>query len=139
MKEVGIVHSLNKHNKAVVRFDRKLACEKCNMCFKPKDKMFVELYLDNTLSAKVDDKVEVEIPDNIVLTASFLVYMLPAIFLLVSLFLTRSLNDALSFSISIGAMILSYFFLSFIDKMMKKKKGYLPIMKSIIITEDQNE
>ena len=135
MIETGIVHAINKKNIATVRFDRKMACENCNMCLKPKDKMFVELDLENTLNAKVGDYVSVTIPDNIVLTASFLVYLVPAIVLLATLFLTRNLKDYISFSIAIVAMIISYIGISLVDKIMKKKKGLLPTMKAIINME----
>ena len=135
MIETGIIHKINKNNLATVRFDRKMACENCNMCLKPKDKMFVELDLDNALNAKVGDYVSVEIPNNIVLTASFLVYLVPVITLLAALFLTKGLKDYISFSIAIAAMILSYIGVSLADKIMKNKKGLVPTMKAIINME----
>ena len=64
MKEVGVVHK-TKGSFAVVRFERKTACENCNMCLKPREEMYVELRLKNKLNAKVGDIVEVESPNGV--------------------------------------------------------------------------
>ena len=85
MKEIGFVHKV-KGSTATVRFERKTACENCNMCLKPKEEMYVELKLKNTLNAKVGDKVEVTMGQRAVLTASFIVActsatILPACFI----------------------------------------------------------
>ncbi|MGI6213161.1 MAG: SoxR reducing system RseC family protein [Christensenellales bacterium] len=135
MKELGTV-TQNKKGESVVRFERKTACEKCNMCLKSKDEMFVELAVANTLDASVGDRVEVEIPDNTVLKASFIVYILPASALLIALALTQNMEDWASFSIAIAALAATYIGVIGLDRYLKKKKGFIPKMTAIYKKED---
>ena len=106
------------------------------MCLKSKDEMFVELAVANTLDASVGDRVEVEIPDNTVLKASFIVYILPASALLIALALTQNMEDWASFSIAIAALAATYIGVIGLDRYLKKKKGFIPKMTAIYKKED---
>ena len=133
MKEVGFVHKI-KGSTATVRFERKTACENCNMCLKPREEMYVELKLRNSLNAKVGDKVEVTMGQRAVLTASFIVYVAPLLVMAIVLGATFKLELWISLVASLGSLALSFIGVALIDKLIiKKNSDYLPVMSAIII------
>lgn len=138
MKEVGVVHKI-KGSMATIRFERKTACENCNMCLKPKEEMYVELKLKNSLNAKVGDKVEVTMGQRAVLTASFIVYMLPLLLMAIVIVCTYQLEVWVSLVASLGSMVIGFICVSLIDKLIiRKKADYLPLMSAIITEENTN-
>lgn len=138
MKEVGVVHKI-KGSMATIRFERKTACENCNMCLKPKEEMYVELKLKNSLNAKVGDKVEVTMGQRAVLTASFIVYMLPLLLMAIVIVCTYQLEVWVSLVASLGSMVIGFICVSLIDKLIiRKKVDYLPSMSEIITEENTN-
>lgn len=138
MKEVGFVHKI-KGSTATVRFERKTACENCNMCLKPREEMYVELKLRNSLNAKVGDKVEVTMGQRAVLTASFIVYVAPLLVMAIVLGATFKLELWISLVASLGSLALSFIGVALIDKLIiKKNSDYLPVMSAIII-ENEND
>ena len=138
MKEVGVVHKI-KGSMATIRFERKTACENCNMCLKPKEEMYVELKLKNSLNAKVGDKVEVTMGQRAVLTASFIVYMLPLLLMAIVIVCTYQLEVWVSLVASLGSMVVGFICVSLIDKLIiRKKADYLPLMSAIIAEENTN-
>ena len=138
MKEVGVVHKI-KGSMATIRFERKTACENCNMCLKPKEEMYVELKLKNSLNAKVGDKVEVTMGQRAVLTASFIVYMLPLLLMAIVIVCTYQLEVWVSLVASLGSMVVGFICVSLIDKLIiRKKADYLPSMSEIITEENTN-
>lgn len=137
MIEKGIVHKIDKKNRATVRFSRKSACDSCNMCLKRKDEMFVELVVNNTLDAKVGDKVSVHMGKQIVLLSSIIAYLIPVVFVAIALFFTRKLDELVSFGIAMGILIISYIIIAILDKWIKKRKNYAPSMVEIICEEVQ--
>ena len=135
MKEIGLVHKI-KGNTAPIRFERKTACENCNMCLKPKEEMYVELKVRNSLNAKVGDKVEVTMGQRAVLTASFIVYVMPLLVMFVVIGCTYKMDVWISLVASLGSLIVSFIGVAIIDKLIiKKKVDYLPVMSAIINEE----
>ena len=136
MKEVGFVHKI-KGSTATVRFERKTACENCNMCLKPREEMYVELKLRNSLNAKVGDRVEVTMGQRAVLTASFIVYVAPLLVMAIVLGATFKLELWISLVASLGSLALSFIGVALIDKLIiKKNSDYLPVMSAIIIENE---
>ncbi|MDX8387085.1 MAG: SoxR reducing system RseC family protein [Ghiorsea sp.] len=88
MKKTGVVISI-KHGDAVIRAQRESSCGSCagkSACgtlgswdIKKKDKNQYDIQLPNLLSAKVGDVVTVEVPDQLILTASAMFYGLPVL------------------------------------------------------------
>lgn len=139
MIETGRVHKIDSSNRATVRFPRKTACENCRMCLKPRNEMFAQIVLKNTLNAKVGDYVSIEMGERAVLSASLLVYALPLAFLALALFLTKRLSEEVSFLISIGVLVLGFVVVAIIDKfIIRKNKAFVPVMRQIISLEEGN-
>ena len=133
MIETGEVKKVTKSGWCTVRFPRKTACENCNMCLKPKNEMFVELKLKNSLGAKEGDIVTVEIGDRAVVAASFIVYIIPLVLIAVALGATSWLNNlAISLGTAGGALILGFGIVAIIDRKLKAKKGFAPQMAAIL-------
>ena len=136
MKEIGVVHKI-KGSFATVRFERKTACENCNMCLKPRDEMYVELRLKNSLNANIGDKVEVTMGQKAVLTSSFIVYVMPLIVMATVLGITYKMELWISLLSSLGSLVISYIGVALIDRLIiRKKANYLPIMTDIINDKD---
>lgn len=136
MKEIGVVHKI-KGSFATVRFERKTACENCNMCLKPRDEMYVELRLKNSLNANIGDKVEVTMGQKAVLTSSFIVYVMPLIVMATILGITYKMELWISLLSSLGSLVISYIGVALIDRLIiRKKANYLPIMTDIINDKD---
>ncbi|MDD4316470.1 MAG: SoxR reducing system RseC family protein [Clostridia bacterium] len=136
MTETGTVSKIDSRNRATVQFPRKTACEHCHMCLKPKNEMFVRIAIKNTLDAKVGDTVSVSMGTQVVLAASFIVYMVPVLLVAAALFATRGLGELASFGIAMGVLVISYIIIAFIDKWLKKNKDYTPKMVEIIKQEE---
>lgn len=135
MKEVGVVHKI-KGSQATVRFERKTACENCNMCLKPREEMYVELRLKNSLNAKVGDRVEVTMGQRAVLTASFIVYIVPIMIMAIVIACTYKLEEWIALVASLGSLVLSFIGVALVDKLIiKKRKDYFPVMSAIITEE----
>lgn len=138
MRETGVVHKELSRNRVKVRFPRRTACENCNMCLKPKNEMFVEIVCDNVLNAKVGDSVSVEMGEKSVLTAAFIVYLIPIILVTASMFAFKSLGEWWQFGSAITMLIIGFVFSSLIDKKLRKKKGFCPQMAEIIRDNVEN-
>ncbi|HOB65003.1 MAG TPA: SoxR reducing system RseC family protein [Clostridia bacterium] len=136
MIEIGEVKKITKSGWCTVRFPRKTACENCHMCLKPKDEMFVELKLRNTLAAKEGDTVSVEIGDRAPLIASLITYIIPLILVGIALGATAWLDSpAASLGAAGGALLLSFVITMIIDRKLKGKKNFTPRMFAIIKAE----
>lgn len=145
MTEQGEIFKIDKKNRAIVRFPRTTACKNCSMCFKPRDEMFVEVCVANTLNAKVGDSVVVSMGKKAVLGASIIVYLLPIVFVGAVLALTYNIDEVLSFVFAIVGLIIAETVIALTDRVLRKKTEYLPKMVEIIqyvkegeITESEN-
>lgn len=139
MRETGTVHKV-RGSFATVRFDRKAACENCNMCLKPREANYVELRLENTLNAAVGDKVEVAMGDRAVLTAALLVYAVPLIVMGAALGFTYTLELWICLTVSFGAMILAFAAVSLIDRfVLRRRPEYMPKMIAVVSAESGSD
>lgn len=138
MRETGVVSKV-KGKFATVRFDRKTACEHCNMCLKPREANYVELRLPNTLNAVVGDKVTVAMGNRVVLAAATLVYVLPLIPMAIILACTYKLNAYVSLGASAAGLIAGFVAVALIDRfVIRKRKGYMPVMEAILPKEEES-
>lgn len=137
MRETGVVSKV-KGKFATVRFDRKTACEHCNMCLKPREANYVELRLPNTLNAAVGDKVTVAMGNRAVLAAATLVYVLPLIPMAIILACTYKLNAYVSLGASAAGLVAGFIAVALIDRfVIRKRKGYMPVMEAILPKEEE--
>lgn len=135
MRETGVVYKV-RGSLATVRFDRKTACENCNMCLKPREANYVELKLKNEQNAAVGDRVEVVMGDRAVLTAATLVYAVPLIVMGIALALTYKLSIGICLGVSFGALLAAFVAVACIDRfVVRKRPDYMPRMVRIVREE----
>lgn len=87
MISIGVVESINGQ-KAMVSLTRHTACGDCGACQMGKENLDRKIEALNPVGAKVGDRVTMEMADNTVLKAAFIVYIVPLIVLIVGMFAT---------------------------------------------------
>jgi sigma-E factor negative regulatory protein RseC len=127
MFEVGIVVKL-KGKRALVRFDRKSACDSCHMCAVTRDGMKVETLVENTLSANVGDYVAVEMGGKFVLTAAAVVYIIPLLLIGAGLWLGTLFSEIHQVIFAAVGLVLGFVIAVLCDRAARKKKGFAPHM-----------
>lgn len=139
MNERGKVTKIKRGN-ATVTFDRKSACDQCRMCAASKSGKTVEVTVPNKLNAAVGDTVEVTMGSKYVLTAVFIVYVIPLILVTISVFAFRPLGDLAQIIATVVSVFLGLFIAVMLDKyVIRKKKGFVPEMTRIVTDEDAVE
>lgn len=139
MEEIGEVVKL-KNNMAVVRLRRSAACERCGAC-RLVAADFMEADARNSIKAKKGDRVLIELEPRTLLTASFIVYIVPLIFLILGYFVGAWLASFIARAnlAEIFAVILGFAFFAFsyliireIDRRLASSEQFYPVVKKII-------
>ncbi len=136
MTEKGKIIKIN-NNQATVRIDRKFACSSCGVCaFKPSD-LYMDITIDNTLNAKNGDTVEVDITSGSIAKMSITAYLLPLVFavLLLVVGVISAFPEWASISLFFGGLVIGFFLVATIDRLVYRKKENMPKMVNIV-TED---
>jgi len=120
MKEVGKITAIN-NNICTIEIDANSGCHTCTLKSKchasSRGKRTIDLKVNN-LHFKVGDKVELETQPKSVITASFLVFILPLIISIAAYFIATSLFSVDSYGplIFFVFFILAELLIFFIDK-----------------------
>lgn len=131
MTERGVIAKI-KGSRATVRFDRRSACDHCHMCAVTKDGMKVEVVVENTLNANVGDFVEVEMGERFVLAAAAIVYVIPLVLVGVGIGIGTVVSELAQILMAFGGLIIGFVIAFLLDKfVIRKKKGFRPVMKSV--------
>jgi len=123
VQEIGEVVKLKKNN-AVVRFDRKSACDSCHMCAVTKDGMKVETVIPNSLNVNVGDFVAVEMGDKFVLTAAVIVYIIPLLLVGAGIGIGILFSETMQIILAVAGLLLGFGIAILLDKVVRKKKGF---------------
>ena len=75
MVEKGVVSGLNK-GRLIVNIERHAACAGCKACNVASGRLMA-IEVDNTIGAKIGDRVNIELDDSIFLKTALLFYLLP--------------------------------------------------------------
>lgn len=138
MLEEGKVIAL-KEGKAVIRFQRKSACDKCGMCgFMPKDP-HIDVAVDNALNAVLEDTVRLEVTAGFVLKSALIVYLIPLVSGAVGLFAANLLdaNDLIQLTSFLVGLAAGYIPVHIIDKRLRKRKKVSFTMESIVRSDNE--
>ena len=138
MTETGTVIKLNK-NSAVVRVERKSACDSCRICAIRPGAPYIDINLKNDISAKLNDKVEIFLTDSIVIRSSLIVYLVPLFFsfigLLIGLFFT---NEIVQLILFFCFLVLGFFCIFLINIFIRKNPKYVQRIVKILKDETEN-
>ena len=133
---------------AKVKMQRHSSCAGCNACKMGSSEKPIELEALNRLDAQEGDWVEVEMESEYVLTAAFMMYMVPLLFLVAGVltghFLLGMLGvgvyrELLTAMIAFSATALAYFLLNRSEKKKGFKEKMLPSIADIIENPEEIE
>ena len=141
--EQGVIESISR-NSAMVRVHRTSACESCTSrgsCHAGAgSEMLVEV--TNELNAKIDDRVEISVPQNAILKLSLLVYFFPIVALIIGAYLGNEWAVSTQISTTLGsilggalAMFVAFFILKRLDRVVRGKEQYRPRLIKILASE----
>ena len=131
-----------EHDQTVVSIDKKDQCSKCGMCLFPQNAKSVEYNAQNSLNAKVGDKVLVEILDGGKLTALALIFLVPLLFIIISTVIALVVikSELWVLWLSIISIGIWFCILPLIDKKLKKRSNFIVKITQIIgINQKENE
>ncbi|MFC2141276.1 SoxR reducing system RseC family protein [Acidobacteriota bacterium] len=129
-------------DKAWVRVRRSAMCDVCNCksaCSIIGSSESMEAEALNTANGKEGDRVRIKIPSRALWKISFILYMIPVIFLISGIFIGMKLAKNYSLEPELGALllgvvgcILSFFPIKLFAKQVRKNKEYTPEIIKII-------
>lgn len=130
--EIGIVVNI-KDNFVFVEVEKGESCSNCqlkSLCFHKGNETTI-FKIKNILNAKKGDKISFVIEPKIRILSSFLIYIVPIIFLITTYSFCKyifNISENLSILLAIISIPLCYFILKFIDKLFARKKLINPKM-----------
>lgn len=140
MKEVGVVEKLDK-NKAVVKVDKKDECSKCGLCLFSEGAKSTTFTCDNKLGAVVGDNVVLETEGKGKLLGAVLAFLVPLILIAISVLISLLVIklELYALLLSLASVSIWYIILAVIDKKLKNKTGYIPVIVEIIKKETNKD
>ena len=127
---VGLVVGLNG-NIAQIHFLRGKQCANCGACLTAGDNE-MEIALENSLGAKVGDRVVVDLSAKRVVQASLLAYAVPLAFLIAGVFLGGLVSDWFGLVLGVVACGIAYGILRLVDRRNRKSHSFQPRMERIL-------
>jgi sigma-E factor negative regulatory protein RseC len=138
--EKGIIEKTD-NEKAFVRVQKNSACAHCEsrgMCQIDNEKEMV-VEVENNLGGGPGDQVEIMVPTGSFIKISLMVYMLPVLAFMFGAFMGDNLAGKLSLNPSLaailggtGLMVILFYLLKRLDKVIGSKKRYRPRLTRII-------
>ncbi|MFV0439682.1 MAG: SoxR reducing system RseC family protein [Lachnospirales bacterium] len=111
-----------KDDKIIGTLQRTDACAGCHACEMGVAENEMRLTAINKCDAKVGDYVLVEITVNAMMTATFLMYVLPLITMVIGFLIGNMYSEIASFILGIAFMLLTYLGIRFYNGKMDKNK-----------------
>lgn len=130
LSAVGTVHEI-KGDQATIVFKRSKACGDCHACASFGDGNSV-IELENTLGAKVGDRVRIELHSGAVFKASLILYGIPLIALLLGVVLGSRISDLAGALIGIGAAAAALIAIPLFEPRIRRKHSFDPRMLEIL-------
>ena len=143
MNQQGYIVEIVDSVTATLKLKRHFACASCGKCVTTSEEKYIIVEADNTIGAKVGDRVEVNMETVNVLKAAFIAYTIPLLALLLGTVGTfyglKAINIKDNVEIISGGAGLIFTILSFLilkknDKKFRDSKEYIPIVTRIIVS-----
>lgn len=144
MNQQGYIIEIVDNITAKLKLKRHSACASCGKCATTSEEKDIIVEVDNTIGAKVGDRVEVNMETINVLKAAFIVYTIPLIALLIGTVGTFYILNAINFNRNIEIIsaivgliftIIVFLILKKNDKKFRDSKEYIPIVTRVIVSE----
>ncbi len=132
MSEKGKIVEI-KDNLAIINIVRNEACGHCKACEKGNDNNTMVMKAKNQCEGKVGDTVLVELEVEKLIFATFILYGVPLITMVLGFLLGTLLfsNELFSFFTGILFLFITYMVIKFSEKFWKTE-NYIPVAKSIV-------
>lgn len=145
MNQQGYIVEIVDSVTAKLKLKRHSACASCGKCATTSEEKDIIVEVDNTIGAKVGDRVEVNMETVNVLKAAFIAYTIPLVALLLgtvgTFYVLKSINITNNVELISGGVGLIFTLISFLvlkknDKKFRDSKEYIPIVTRIIVSSD---
>jgi len=139
MDRAGIIVSqMGEYSK--VKLVRHTACGSCGACQLGDEQKDILLVAKNTVNAKNGDLVEVSMATNSVLSAAFIMYVIPLVGLFVGLLTGQVFfagNDVLTALMGLAVMALAFLIIKLNDKRFLKNEKYTAQVLKVLQSEHE--
>jgi sigma-E factor negative regulatory protein RseC len=141
MEEMGRVISIEGDGTAIVAVERTEACKTCRACLTSEDGQLMLARAINLANAVEGDEVEIIIESKSMLTAAFLIYILPLIFFGLGYVFGWYIPPLFSSSISaessgifFGFVLcaVSFIIIAAIDRKVAKSYHFKPVVRKVV-------
>ena len=145
MEQQGYIVGIIDEKTAKLKMQRHSACASCGKCTTTSEKKDIVVEVDNSIGAKLGDRVAVNMESMNVLKAVGIAYIFPLISLLIGTigtyyvlqFIENTKNiEVISSTVGIIIMVISFFILRKNDNKFRKSRQYIPIITKIIVSKD---
>ena len=145
MNQHGYIVEIVDSVTAKLKLKRHSACASCGKCATTSEEKDIIVEVDNTIGAKVGDRVEVNMETVNVLKAAFIAYTIPLVALLSgtvgTFYFLKMISITNNIEIISGLVGLIFNFISFLilkknDKKFRESKEYIPIVTRIIVSSE---
>lgn len=143
MNQQGYIVEIVDSVTAKLKLKRHSACASCGKCATTSEEKDIIVEVDNTIGAKVGDKVEVNMETVNVLKAAFIAYAIPLVSLLLgtvgTFYSLKAVNVTSNVEFISGLVGLIFTFISFLilrknDKKFRDSKEYIPVVTRVIVS-----
>lgn len=125
-------------NSAVIELVRRSECESCKACVFNK-KNVLRMNAKTEVACKAGDRVLVEMPEKQVAGASFILFAVPLVLMLISVLITADKPWYAQILSICGALAIGLAVVILCNQMIKRKPSYLPTVKQIITENEKND
>lgn len=145
MEQQGYIVGIIDEKTAKLKMQRHSACASCGKCTTTSEKKDIVVEVDNSIGAKLGDRVAVNMESMNVLKAVGIAYIFPLIGLLIGTigtyyvlqFIENIKNiEVISSIVGIIIMLISFFILRKNDSKLRESRQYIPIITKIIVSKD---
>lgn len=145
MNQQGYIIEIVDDITAKLKLKRHSACASCGKCATTSEEKDIIVEVDNSIGAKIGDRVEVNMETINVLKAAFIVYTIPLIALLIGIIGTfyglkvANFNgniEIISAIVGLIFTIIVFLILKKNDKKFRNSKEYIPIVTKIIVSKE---
>lgn len=140
MNQQGYIVEIVDSVTAKLKLKRHSACASCGKCATTSESKDIIVEVDNTIGAKVGDRVEVNMETVNVLKAAFIAYTIPLVALLIgtvgAFYILSYMNinniEVISGGVGLTFTLLSFLMLKKNDSKFRESKEYIPIVTRVI-------
>ncbi|MGL5347604.1 MAG: SoxR reducing system RseC family protein [Peptostreptococcaceae bacterium] len=145
MEQQGYIIEIIDNQTAKLKMQRHSACASCGKCTTTSEKKDIIVEVDNTIGAKVGDRVVVNMESVNVLKATIIVYAIPLIWLMIgtiaTYFTIQSVGitnniEIISGIVGLILMMAAFFVIKTKDRKYRESREYIPIVTKIIVSKD---